>query len=287
MNNIDKKRGKINILVYDKKRAIINNSIVKSKEIICPKCYENCRIKMNNYKIILYGCKNEHIIKNILLEKFNETQMIDESKIICSNCNNNKSNAYNKEFYKCLKCDLNLCPLCKSIHDKEHKIIDYEKRNYFCNIHNESFFSFCEECNLNLCIFCEKKHNNNHKIINYKDILLEENEIKDKLKEFKNRINEYEKSIKEIINIFNNVIDNIEIYYKINNDLLNNYENKNYHNLKNINEIVNNIKLNDIRKINNINDRISNILDIYNKMKKKDNDNEINKKIFQNEKINT
>ena len=208
MNNIDKKRGKINILVYDKKRAIINNSIVKSKEIICPKCYENCRIKMNNYKIILYGCKNEHIIKNILLEKFNETQMIDESKIICSNCNNNKSNAYNKEFYKCLKCDLNLCPLCKSIHDKDHKIIDYEKRNYFCNIHNESFFSFCEECNLNLCIFCEKKHNNNHKIINYKDILLEENEIKDKLKEFKNRINEYEKSIKEIINIFNNVIDN-------------------------------------------------------------------------------
>ena len=83
------------------------------------------------------------------------------------------------------------------------------------------------------------------------------------------------------------IIDNIEIYYKINNDLLNNYENKNYHNLKNINEIVNIIKLNDIRKINNINDRISNILDIYNKMKKKDNDNEINKKIFQNEKINT
>ena len=127
MNNIDKKRGKMNILVYDKKRSTIINtdSKIKSKEIICPKCYDNCKIKMNNYKITLYGCKNEHVINNILLEEFNETQMIDESKIICSNCNNNKSNVYNKEFYKCLICELNLCPLCKSIHDKNHKIINY------------------------------------------------------------------------------------------------------------------------------------------------------------------
>ena len=38
---------------------------VKSKEIICPKCYEPCKIKIENYKIKLYDCVNNHIIDDI------------------------------------------------------------------------------------------------------------------------------------------------------------------------------------------------------------------------------
>ena len=104
LNNLDKERGKMNILVYEKERntRIDENSKIKSKEIICPICYENCRIKMNNYKINLYGCKNGHITNNILLEEFEETQIINESKVKCKNCNNTKSKVYNKEFFKCL-----------------------------------------------------------------------------------------------------------------------------------------------------------------------------------------
>ena len=47
-----------------------NNNIIKSKSIICPECKENIRIKINDYKIKLYDCKNGHNIDNILFEEY-------------------------------------------------------------------------------------------------------------------------------------------------------------------------------------------------------------------------
>ena len=35
------------------------------KEIICPECGETCKIKLDDFKIILYECKNNHKIENI------------------------------------------------------------------------------------------------------------------------------------------------------------------------------------------------------------------------------
>ena len=97
---------------------------------------------MNNYKINSFGCKNGHIINNILIEEIEETQIMNELKIKYNNYNNTKNKVYNKEFYECLNCEINLYPLCKSIHKETHNIINYEKRNYKCNIHYESFLSF-------------------------------------------------------------------------------------------------------------------------------------------------
>lgn len=98
----------MNILVYKIqpnsyiKNYINNNAIiVKSKEIICPVCDENCKINIKDFKVNLYGCKNNHKIENLLLEEFNNTQFINESKIICDICiKMNKNKAYNGEFYK-------------------------------------------------------------------------------------------------------------------------------------------------------------------------------------------
>ena len=73
-----------------------NNNIIKSKDIICPKCKEKILIKINNYIIELYNCKNGHNINNILLDEYEKTQYIDISKIICDKCKEkNKSNIYN------------------------------------------------------------------------------------------------------------------------------------------------------------------------------------------------
>ena len=73
----------------------------------------------------MYECKNGHKMENILLNEFEETQNIDLSHIKCDICKkNNKSISYNNIFYKCLTCNNNICPLCKSNHDKEHKIIN-------------------------------------------------------------------------------------------------------------------------------------------------------------------
>ena len=116
-NQIDKNKNEMNILVYERTQTIINEAKIQSKEIICPKCFENCKISIENYKIKLFDCKNGHETDNILLSEFKNTQFIDESSINCDNCKNiNKNKVYKKKFYKCLTCKQNLCPLCKSSH---------------------------------------------------------------------------------------------------------------------------------------------------------------------------
>ena len=294
INSIDKKARKMNILVYDKNNInkLQNEGIIKSKLIICPKCNEICLIEIKDYKILLYGCKNKHQNDIILLNEFENTQKIDESKIICNNCNNNKYNSYNKQFFKCLSCGYNLCPLCNSNHNDSHEIINYDDINYICNTHNEIFISYCDICKINLCMICQKNHNKEHNIQNFAYILENKNEIIEELNVFKTKIDRFNDIIKEIIEILNNIMNNINIFYTINYDIIKNYkkQNKNYEILRNISEIKNNIKLNDIDEIineKNIIDQIEKIINISNKMKNKTIEENLNKtKIFNIEENN-
>ena len=122
VNQIDKDKNKINILVYDTNSTVINEDkkIKKSKDIICPKCSELCLIDFKDYKIILNNCKNNH--ENIIsMNEFDNTQNINENLIICNICNNsNKGKTYNNKFYICGTCNKKICPLCKDSHNKEH-----------------------------------------------------------------------------------------------------------------------------------------------------------------------
>ena len=56
INEEDKRRNIMNILVNENKETIIKENIIKSREIICPKCNENILIKIDEYKINLYNC---------------------------------------------------------------------------------------------------------------------------------------------------------------------------------------------------------------------------------------
>jgi len=157
-NDIDKKRKKMNIQIINDVNINDNNINIKSKQIICPECGEDIRIKFNEFKINLYECKNRHNINDILLDEFESTQYIDESKIICDECKrNNKNKSYNKIFYRCNKCKMNICPICKSKHNKEHNIINYDEKNYICEMHNELYSSYCNTCKKDMCIICEKE----------------------------------------------------------------------------------------------------------------------------------
>ena len=278
VNCSDKEINKMNILVYEKTKTEEKTSdkiLVKSKEIICPKCGENCLINMKDFKISLFDFKNNHKISNISINQFDNTQNIDEEKIICEICKeNNKNNSYNKRFYRCLNCSKNLCTLCNSKHDSTHNIIDYNKRHYICSNHNDSFISFCTSCNSNLCISCQSNHDMKHKITNYVDILPKKEEIKEELNKFKNQINRLKEEINNINNIFNEIVESLDKYYKINEEILNNYEiqNRNYQLLKNINAIKDNLKISDIDYFLNtkdINNKIKVLLNIYNKIKNK------------------
>ena len=261
-----------------------NNNIIKSKDIICPKCKEKIMIKINDYIVELYDCKNGHNIKNILLNEYEKTQELNLSKIICNKCEEkNKSNTYNNEMYRCINFKMNLCPLCRSQHDNTHKIINYDLKDYICEIHKESFIKYCIECKKNICLSCYNKHKTHNNIINYDDILpdidiIKENEIK-----LRNLIDNLNNDIKNIIKELNKVNENMEIYYNLYKGIIDIYENnKNYEIIKNINEINNNNIIKDLEEIKNnntINDKVKKILNIYDKMNNNFNkmNNDLNK----------
>ena len=241
------------IIIYDLEKSITTNDTIKSKEIICPKCQENCLLEIKDYNIILYKCKNNH--RTILfINEFEETQKIKLSNIQCDICKQkNKENTYNNEFYKCINCGINICPLCKTTHNKEHNIINYDKKNIICNKHGEKYFGYCYDCQKNICVNCEDEDNNEHKIITYGKIIKNKNEILKNNEILRKDIDSFNNIIKEIINKLNMVMVNIEKLYEINKTIIENLnnKNKNYEILYNINNINNNTFHNDIKDIIN------------------------------------
>ena len=199
---------------------------------------------------------------------------IDLSKIICNKCNqNNIYKIFNKEFYICNECGINLCPLCKAKHDNNHNIIKYKDRFYICKKHNDRYIQYCKKCKVNICFLCKNEHYN-HNIIDLSEIMPNKEELLKEMKYMKELINKFKKDIENIQNILNKIANNIDIYYKIFNKIIINHDNninRNYQNYYNLNEIKNNNKtiINDLNNIineQNINYKFNNIIDIYYKV---------------------
>ena len=291
-NKEDKKRSKMSILVNEEKDQPIQqvqDCIIKSNNIICPECYEDTNFTIEGYVINLSGCKNNHDIDNIFLDKFDSTQNINISKITCQDCKKyNKGNVDNNIFYKCITCKKNLCTTCKIKHDKNHNIINYDDKNYICEQHNEVFCAYCKKCQKNICKKCKdsigKKCNqthdeNNKNIINYDELSPKDEKIVDILKQLEQLEkvnNKLKNDIDGIIEKLNKIKENFEIYYNINKKIFNNFnKNKkklNYEILNNFNQIINIttpevIKdINNINNINNIYDKFKSLINIYNLM---------------------
>ena len=68
-----------------------------SKTITCPKCHEKSKIKIKDYQITLYGCKNNHEIEDILLADYEETQIPNNN---ASNEWKEKEDDIKAKFYK-------------------------------------------------------------------------------------------------------------------------------------------------------------------------------------------
>ena len=274
-NELDKNRNKMIILVNDNLVEDSKMSIIKSPEIICSMCKEISKIKINSYKITLYECKNKHTIDNIIFNEYEKTQEIDISKIKCDGCKNaSKSDAYGNKFYKCMNCTINLCPLCKSNHDKKHKIINYELKDYICGKHYDNLNSYCQICKENLCIQCEKEHSN-HNIIYFGNLLPDINQYKNIMKELKEKIELLKKNMNEIQKIFNETLKNMEIYYNLYSHIINNYDKQKISyevlsNIININKAGIIEDLNYIVNENHLSNKFKRILDIYNNMSTKD-----------------
>ena len=224
----------MNILVTTNDIIASEEKIILSNDIICPECKENILLNIKNCKINLFGCKNNHNYYNILLNNFKASQTIDLNAIICDICKeNNKGNTHNNEFYICNTCNKNICPLCKSVHDKKHKIIIYDDKNFICRKHNETFNKYCKTCNDNICYICENKHKG-HDIFEFGNILVEEDGLLKAKEDLKNIINKFKWKIHAIKEIFDLTVNLMDFYYKINDNIIENYNinKRNYHNLK-------------------------------------------------------
>ena len=180
---------KIQILAISNEEELPRNNSKTSKEIICPKCNLPCLFEFKDYKATFSCCKNNHTLKDVLLSDYKNKQKIDESKIICEICKKqNKLNSYENQFYRCLTCKRNVCPLCKSAHNKDHEFIDFEQYNFVCFTHNEKFNSYCKECKINLCMECESEHTDKNNLIYFRDILPNKNKFKENVNELKIKI---------------------------------------------------------------------------------------------------
>ena len=275
MNKLDKDENKLKVLVNVlEPNEAPEEVIIKSEEIICPECKEPCRITFEDYEIKLYECPNKHERKDINIIDFYDTQMINESKIVCEQCNyKNKGNCPKNEFYRCLTCLKNICLLCKSNHDRKHNIIEYDQRNYICQTHNEHLIKYCTSCKINICFSCEGHAE--HTKVDLGELIPNMEEKKNFINEMKTVIDSIDSKIKETINILNEFNDFMKKFYEISNTIIENYnvKNRNYQVLQNLKEIsANNIiynKLKDIKIKGNIND----IINMYRNINKDKKDN--------------
>ena len=257
------------ILVYDINNQS-NEQIIKSNQVICKICKENAKIGVDNYHIVLFGCKNNHRINNIHFKEFAQTQFINLSKIICEFCkNNNMGESYNKRFSRCLTCKKNICLLCQEKHSSEHNVINYDQKNYICEEHAEYYHSFCYTCNKNLCTSCENIHKN-HIMESFGTMIKERSALLEEREQLRKNIERVGQIISDIITKLNKVRENLGIYYEIHRNIIsNNNKFRNYEILFNINEFNNNAIKKDLETIindNNTSNQLNTLMNIYKKM---------------------
>ena len=196
-----------NIFIFNIK---INHKVnlKEIKNIICPECNNLSTFFLNEDKISLKNCINNHDVHDLTFNKFINAQTNNEA-ISCSICKNNQ-HFYNDKIYIC-SCNKFICPLCAKTHDKTHSMILYNDIAYKCR-HNNEFCSYCFDCNKNLCEICEKEHNEKHKFMLYKSIFPNTNKlnkIKEEIDDNKKKIKQYKMEIEKLSNYYQNNITNI------------------------------------------------------------------------------
>ena len=263
IKDFNKKNLVINVFYLDIQNVKNNNE--QLDYIICPECEEPASFIINNDKISIDSCVNNHNLSNLSIDEFMSFQCIKKSDIKCFKCKNIKS--YYNNFFIC-SCGDYICPLCKSEHiNKDHKLTIYKNKLFYCNKHIYEFVSFCNNCHINLCKVCEEEHKS-HKIILLKKIIPNNiDEINNEFEDFKKIVNEYKTGFKTIKKKFNNYIDNItnklELYDKLYTIMYNSFQSlQNYENIKNINNLkTNKFNANISKKYESTKNSINNLIE--------------------------
>ena len=130
------------------------NIICIKNPIICPKCSECCIFQINDYKINLYDCLNNHKFSKISINEFLKSQNeinLNDSFLICKIHNNEKFTCY------CDNCKKNLCKQCEETHEKEHKIIPLKNFENIISLKEklQDFENELKELKQNIKLICD------------------------------------------------------------------------------------------------------------------------------------
>ena len=290
----------IKISVYEKNKSNDNSegkilpeniSLKVSDHIICPRCKFMSEIGINNFKIYLTNCNNNHSMPGLYMNDFITTQYIDESRIICQECKKSQKefllpDEINSNQLLMCSCGTPICQSCFQIHkdktpNKNHNSIPYKNKDYFCFDHNIIYSAYCQNCKKNICNKCEESHDK-HQIDLFKKILPKDNyiqQIKIMNEELISKVKKFNNELNELINLLNSISTNIQndlkIFLQIANKVINDYnlDKKNYQVIQNMKVIQSTLNESPILKNidiflaeNNSSSRIKCILDMYNTM---------------------
>ena len=299
ISDLNSKDNVINISVYEKKELNSDENIIPEKinlkasdHIICPRCKFMSEIDINNFKVYITNCNNNHSMPGLYMNDFNATQYIDESRIICQSCEKSLkdlsgNNETNSNILLICSCGVPICKSCFEIHkekntNKNHFSIPYKDKDYYCIEHNLIYSAYCQKCKKNICNKCEEVHKE-HQINSFNNLMPKDNEYFQKIKnineEIISKIKKFNNELNELINLLNSISTNIQndlnIFLQITNKVINdfNLEQKNYQVIQNMKVIYNTINESPILKNidtfladSNSNNRIKCMLDMYNTM---------------------
>ena len=165
---------------------------VKNKFLRCPICLEIKRLTIKpehpDPKVKM-NCRCSEKEVN-LFEYLKELKKKDDFVIKCAKCQTEDP----KEPNYCYQCKKIYCIKCANFHAQlsdltsdgneenkddvntliAHKVIDIEKVDFYCVLHqNENFIGFCKKCLLNYCKKCEEENlHKDHEVKLYEPLLI-------------------------------------------------------------------------------------------------------------------
>ena len=218
-------------------------SVEKNIKVIkCPNCnYGDCVVSLANYMTTFYNCEHKHLNKSSY-DNYFQDQIYFPERIICQDNERDckRTGRFDPDFQLCLTCSNiinrtnSICNSCSKTHkEKNHMVIKYEDKNYYCQAHMKRMVKYCFECKMNLCEDCVKKHNRDHEKksthhIKSIDLLIpdpeEITELKNSLKEIKEHIENLQTLVNNIIYTLNGAMRIFNNYYSIASHIMEKYE---------------------------------------------------------------
>ncbi len=263
------------------------NEDFNNKDLRCINCYLIPFISLNSTThSVNLNCNFGHS-QNLTLEEY--LQKGYENNFINKFCTKCKIQVLknDKNFLYCKECSEILCEGCIEKHDNiyadSHHMINIDKFDTTCILHNETYDCFCLDCKKNICQFCSTGFHKEHKLIDLDDIHFKRKEIK-KIKENFTKEKEIYDNISNIfIELINKLKDEMDkTLKKIKNEIkfkesiINTYETKvdNYNAIINMKNLVFNIKPFVIDNNITIFENIINLMNFLNMNTEKINKNE-------------